>query len=257
MAQHIISKNAFRKLESIIGDSANVVINVYTTLARFLNHDILHGFNWAAENFGQFDEQLVFGGVEFFPLMTHSEVFEQWMQRDANGDFILAIWRFYIDTLAPIAQEYNKTKDPEILKLLDYFVLIYQKCLLTLLPLKNEVALKFNGRAQKTLYSDFPPSKMIRTRCESILGAGLEAAWIKNNPTLLSDSDYNRKETWAAKAWIKFLDNIFEDGGEVAEDFRMVKLTAENLIMWGCFRMVPNMDRPTDLQNSFHDIYIT
>ncbi len=45
MAQHIISKNAFRKLESIIGDSANVVINVYTTLARFLNHDILHGFN--------------------------------------------------------------------------------------------------------------------------------------------------------------------------------------------------------------------
>jgi hypothetical protein len=110
-----------------------------------MNHDMLHGFNGVGENFREFDEQLIFGGVEFFPLMTHSEVFERWMKRDSNGDFILDLGRAYITALSPLVVEYGKTKDPEILRLIDYFVLIYQKCLLTVVPLSNEVVGKFNG----------------------------------------------------------------------------------------------------------------
>lgn len=35
----------------------------------------------------------------------------------------------------------------------------------------------------------------------------------------------------------------------------IVKLTIENLIIGGCFRMVPNMPRPANLQKKFQRIY--
>ena len=110
-----------------------------------MKHDMLHGFNGAGENFLEFDEELIFGGVEFFPLMTHSEVFECWMKRGANGDFVLDLGREYIKTLSPLVLAYEKSKDLELLRLLDYFVLIYQKCLLTFIPIRTEVVRKFNG----------------------------------------------------------------------------------------------------------------
>ena len=36
----------------------------------------------------------------------------------------------------------------------------------------------------------------------------------------------------------------------------IVRLTVENLIMGGCFRMVPNMARPANLQKKFQKIYM-
>ncbi len=60
-------------------------------LAHLMNHDMLHGFNGDPQNFREFDSQLIFGGVEFFPLMAHSEIVERWLKRDGNKDFLLQL----------------------------------------------------------------------------------------------------------------------------------------------------------------------
>lgn len=71
--------------------------------------------------------------------MSHSEIFLQWAQRGANGDFVLFLQRYYISLLEPLAQQYEKTKDQDILALMDYFISIYLKCLLTIVPLNHEI----------------------------------------------------------------------------------------------------------------------
>jgi len=255
-ARHVLSADALKRLSSIISNDAGYILELYSILVHFMNHDMLHGFNGVGENFREFDEQLIFGGVEFFPLMTHSEVFERWMKRNSNGDFVLDLGRAYIKALSPLVIEYGKAKDPEILRLLDYFILIYQKCLLTFIPLSTEIVGKFNGRARNILYPDFPQCELTRSKCDSLLITGLEKGWIKNNHTLLSKPGYDRRQTGAAKAWSTFLDGIFWEGKTVIQIDHTVKLTIENLIMWWCFRMVPNMPRPANLQRRFQRIYM-
>ncbi len=255
-AQHVLSANALKKLASIIGNNAGYILELYRILVHFMNHDMLHGFNGAGENFREFDEQLIFGGVEFFPLMTHSEVFERWMKRDANGDFVLDLGRSYIMALSPLIVEYKKARDPEILRLIDYFVLIYQKCLLTFIPLSNEIVGKFNGWVRNILYPDFPQCELTRSKCDSLLGLGLEKGWIKNNLTLISKPEYDRKQTGAAKAWANLLDRTFWEDKTVIQVDHIVGLAIKNLIMGWCFRMVPNMPRPANLQKRFQKIYM-
>jgi hypothetical protein len=135
-------------------------------------------------------------------------------------------------------------------------VLIYQKCLLTVVPLSNEVVGKFNGWARKILYPDFPQCELIRTKCDSLLSAGLEKGWTKNNLMLLSNPTYDKRQTGAAKAWIELLENSFWDWKTVVQFDHIVALAIKNLIMGWCFRMVPNMGRPVNLQKKFQRIFM-
>lgn len=255
-ALHILSYEASEKLSQVGSpEGAQFVYNLYGRLARYMNHDMLHGFNGEPKYFTEYDEWFIFGGVEFFAVMSHSEIFERWLKRDANGEFLLNMWRAYISHLAPVTDEYKRTKDPELLRLLDYFVFIYQKCLLTLLPLSHEIVLKFNGWVNKMLYGDLLPYQVTREKYERIMDAGLAKWNTKNNPTLSTQEWYDRRRTKAAQAWIDLIHGQFEDS-PVDTVPHIVDITFQNLMMWACFRMAPNLERPNDLQNRFQKIYM-
>lgn len=89
-AQHILSHEASEQLSKVVGPKdVDLIHQIYGHLARFMNHDMLHGFNGEPKYFTDYDEQFIFGGVEFFAVMSHSGIFERWLQRDANGEFLL------------------------------------------------------------------------------------------------------------------------------------------------------------------------
>lgn len=258
LARHILSAWALQKLINIIwNQKATEVMRIYSNMAHFLTHDILHGLNGEPNRFDSFDTQLVFGWVEFFPVMSHSEIFLQWVQRDSNGDFVLFLQRYYISLLEPLAQEYDKNKDKDVLKLIDYFISIYIKCLLTIVPLSHEIVWRFGGLAQKKLYSNLPDIQIERATIEWILLSGLEKAWIKNNPTLIKNSDFPRKNTGAARAWFELIDSYFPEWCNTAQVSYAMKMIVENLIMWWCIRMVPWMPRDSELlQKQFREFFV-
>lgn len=253
-AHHIVSATALKRLADF-GGNVEAVRKFYTVVAKMMNHDILHGFNGLPENFTEFDEQLIFGGIEFFPVMSHAEICEKWLKRDTNGDFLVSVGRGYVEGLAPLVLEYMRSHDPETLKLIDYFVLIYQKCLLTFLWLKHEAVGDFNQKAQNTLYAEAPHCEITRAKCDTLLNHGLEKGTIKNNYTLLLKLWYDRRWTGAARAAIKMMDDLFGKEAEAKEVSRVEALTTENLIIGWWFRMVPNMQRLPNLQKRFQKMY--
>ncbi len=258
LARHILSADALQKLSLIIGSQkAHEVVKLYSHIAHFLTHDILHGLNGEPNRFDGFDTELVFGWIEFFPVMSHSEIFLQWAQRGANGDFVLFLQRYYISLLEPLAQQYEKTKDQDILALMDYFISIYLKCLLTIVPLNHEIVWRFGGAAQKKLYSSLPSCEVRRISMEWILLSGLEKAWIKNNPTLIKNPDFPRRNTGAARAWLELIDGYFTEWRDTAEVSYAMKMIVENLIMGWCIRMVPWMPKDLELvRKQFSEFFV-
>lgn len=60
-AQHMLSYEASEKLSQVASEKdTHFVHQMYGLLARFMNHDMLHGFNGEPRNFSEFDEHFVF-----------------------------------------------------------------------------------------------------------------------------------------------------------------------------------------------------
>lgn len=254
VAQHILSASAVEQLWNVIWDKKDIV-TIYWIVAHMMNHDMLHGFSGEPRDFTQFDEQLIFWGVEFFPLMAHSDIVGRWIKRDSNEDFLMDMCRSYIELLRPLAEEYSRTHDEWLLRLLDYFVLIYQKCLLTFLPLHHNIVQKFNWGVNKFLHPNLPPCIITRERCEMLMKNWLDNWSIKNNYTISADPSYDRHKTWAALAAQDLINNQIPNDW-AHEVVRVIRFTLENLVKGWCFRMVPNMPRPANLQKKFQKIYM-